>query len=77
MIKGEKRGDDRVGGLEIEVKEIMGNNSQLTDFDGDTIATWRKFNSIKLDTARLKKEKPDIYAEFCKPPAAVRRFLIK
>ena len=78
MVKGEKRGGDRVGGLEMEVKEIMGNNSQLTDFDGQTIATWRQAKPVtRLDAARLKKEKPDIYAEYCKTSTAARRFLIK
>jgi len=44
----------------------------------DVLATWKsQAPAIRLDTAAFKAQHPDLYAQFAKPGAAVRRFLLR
>jgi len=45
-------------------------------YAGDKVITWRNVSGSRLDTKRLKAEKPEIYGEYSKP-SAYRRFEIK
>jgi putative phage-type endonuclease len=63
--------DSAIGGL----KGYMLDASALT-LGGDVLATWKAQTSNRLDTAALKAEHPDIYAQFVRP-SETRVFRIK
>lgn len=41
------------------------------------LVTWRNETRQTLDTSRLRKEKPEIYQAYLKPPKTIRKFQIK
>ncbi len=61
--------------LESHVKEFMGEAEELT-YEGKPIATWKTVLSTRLDSRKLKKEKPELYAEYSTVSES-RRFTIK
>lgn len=60
---------------ECKLKDYIGEAEVLKDGE-ITLATWKASLSQRLDSTRLKKEKPEIYAEFVKA-SEDRRFLLK
>lgn len=61
-------------GYEQEIKSNMGEAEKC--YIGRYEANWKNQNSCRLDSKRLKAEKPDIYNEFLKVTKS-RRFTIK
>lgn len=60
--------------IEQEVKLIMGEN-QYAASDHYRVS-WGNIDSVRLDTQRIKTEKPEIYADYGKP-SHYRRFEVK
>lgn len=60
--------------IEQEVKLIMGEN-QYAASDHYRVS-WGNIDSVRLDTQRIKTEKPEIYADYGKP-SHFRRFEVK
>jgi putative phage-type endonuclease len=60
--------------IEQELKLYMG-EAEVAENDSYTVS-WKAFQSNRLDTERLKKEKPEIYEEYKKETTA-RRFSVK
>lgn len=71
--------DDAETKAKVAVLEAIGDAEQLVDADGRVLATWKASKSRDyLDLDRIRKEIPDIYAQYLKPPGdPVRRFLLK
>jgi putative phage-type endonuclease len=62
--------------LKNEIQEFMKESEILIDIDGTVLATWKNRSAIRIDTKRLKEEKPEIYNNFCKT-SENRVFLFK
>jgi putative phage-type endonuclease len=52
--------------IEIELKNFIGSNSSLIDSTGKTLVTWKAQTTNRIDTTLLKKEQPDIAAQYTK-----------
>ena len=60
--------------IEQEVKLFMGENEYAAS--GSYRVSWGNIDSVRLDSQRIKTEKPEIYAEYGKP-SHYRRFEVK
>ena len=54
----------RLSHLEAQIKKSMADVSRLVQPDGSLIISWQNQERRSLDTARLKKELPDVAKEF-------------
>lgn len=71
-----KKAEEREKEIENKLKAIMGDAEIAFGIDGRPAITWKTTTSNRIDTDRLKKEKPDIYTAYCKQ-STTRRFLPK
>ncbi len=60
--------------IEQEVKLFMGENQYAAS--GRYRVSWGNLDSVRLDSQRIKAEKPEIYADYAKP-SHYRRFEVK
>ena len=60
--------------IEQEVKLFMGENQYAAS--GRYRVSWGNIDSVRLDSQRIKAEKPEIYADYAKP-SHYRRFEVK
>jgi putative phage-type endonuclease len=60
---------------ENELKAIMGEN-ELAIHNGETVLSWKSNDISRIDSKRLKKEKPDLYQKYLNTTSS-RRFLVK
>lgn len=60
--------------IEQEIKLFMQDNERANS--GHYRVTWSNVNTTKLDTARIKSEKPELYADYAKS-SSYRRFEVK
>jgi len=51
-------------GLENELRAWMGDAELAVDPDGEQVAAWRAYDEHRVDTARLKSERPEVAAEY-------------
>ena len=65
--------DAAITSLEDSIKAVMGDEELLTA--GAYKVSWKTFTSSRVDTTALKKELPDIAAQYTKQTTA-RRFSI-
>jgi predicted phage-related endonuclease len=61
--------------LENGIKQVMG-EAEAGDVDGVRAVTWKTSSSKRIDTGRLRDERPEIAAEFT-TESTIRRFLLK
>ena len=64
LLERGKAFDRRVDHLRAVVTDHMGSADVLLGFDDEVVATWKSVTSRRVDTARLKRERPDVYEEF-------------
>lgn len=62
-------------GAKKDIAAFMGDAEKLVDSSGATLATFASHERTSIDSARLKAERPDVYAEFSKT-STVRPFRI-
>jgi predicted phage-related endonuclease len=63
---------------ETEIRNALGDRSELRTFDGNTLVTWRSSKaSMKFSADLFKTSMPDIYQKFVVEQMGSRRFLIK
>lgn len=63
--------------LEEQIKLVFKDNESLS-YEGVTLATWKSGKGREsFDTKAFEKAYPDLYKEFTKQSAPIRRFLIK
>ena len=65
--------DTEIASLEDNIKAVMGDEEHLTA--GAYKVSWKTFTSSRVDTTALKKDLPDIAAQYTKQTTA-RRFSI-
>ena len=65
--------DAKITALEDSIKAVMGDEELLTA--GAYKVSWKTFTSSRIDTTALKKELPEIAAQYTKQTTA-RRFSI-
>ena len=65
--------DAEINALEDSIKAVMGDEELLTA--GAYKVSWKTFTSSRVDTTALKKELPEIAAQYTKQTTA-RRFSI-
>ncbi len=60
-------GGDRIGGLDFEIKQFLGDNAELLlDDEGKKLCSWKTQSSKRIDTTLLKKAHPGLVKEFTK-----------
>ena len=63
---------------ETEIRNALGDRSELRTFDGNTLVTWKSSKaSMKFSADLFKTAMPDIYSKFVVEQMGARRFLIK
>ena len=65
--------DAEIDSLEDQIKASMGDQEQVTA--GAFRITWKAITSSRFDSARFKKDHPDLAAQFIKT-STVKRFSI-
>lgn len=66
---------EQVKRYENELKTIMGEN-ELAIHNGETVLSWKSNDTSRIDSKRLKKEKPELYQKYLNTTSS-RRFLVK
>ena len=64
---------------EAEIKRLLQSemiDSEIATIEGKPVLTWKEATSNRLDTAELKRLRPDIYESYTKESVS-RRFLVK
>ena len=63
---------------ETEIRNALGDRSELRTFDGNTLVTWKSSkSSMRFSADLFKTSMPDIYQRFVVEQVGSRRFLIK
>lgn len=78
-LEAELEGDRKAGTLGVlgSLKAYMGDASRIV-LGNDDLVTWKQAKpSMRLDTAALKAENPEIYQQYLKAGEASRRFILK
>lgn len=74
----QKEIDDYAEDLEVKIRNLMGEASEIRNMAGDTLVTWKNSKSSQRFNADLfKSAMPDVYKEFVIEMPGSRRFLIK
>ena len=74
----QKEIDEYAEDLEVKIRNLMGEASEIRTIAGDTLVTWRSSKSSQRFNADLfKSAMPDVYKEFVIETPGSRRFLIK
>jgi putative phage-type endonuclease len=58
-----KQAEEQVEAITNEIRAAM-NDAEVGTIDGQTAVTWKTSTTSRLDTKRLKAEKPDVYEAF-------------
>lgn len=66
--------EERKSELENKLKHLLGEHEEGRI--GDTVVTWKNVESKRIDTNRLKQEKPDIYEQYLKT-STYRKFDVR
>ena len=66
--------ETKISLFEQQIKDAMKDNEKA--LIGQKIVTWKSVISNRIDSKRLKAEKPEIYKEYCNESSS-RRFVIK
>lgn len=56
------------------IEKLLGDN-EVGLVDGKPVVRWTYVSSTRLDTSKLKAERPEVYEAFCKPSMS-RRFTL-
>lgn len=73
-----KAAEEEAEQLEVQLRNMMGSNSELRSVDGSTLITWKSSKASERFSADLfKQSMPDIYKQFVISTPGSRRFLIK
>jgi predicted phage-related endonuclease len=63
---------------ETQIRNALGDRSELRTFDGNTLVTWKSSKaSMRFSADLFKTAMPDIYSKFVVEQMGSRRFLIK
>ena len=63
---------------ELAIKKALEEADAGTDLQGNTLVTWKTSKPrVTLDSARLKSEAPEVYAQYSKEGKPTRVFLVK
>ena len=63
---------------ETQIRNALGDRSELRTFDGNTLVTWKSSkSSMRFSADLFKTAMPDIYEKFVVEQVGSRRFLIK
>ena len=75
QIKNLEAGEEA---LEVMIRNVLGESSEIRSYDGSTLVTWKAAKSSKRFSADLfKQAMPDIYEKFVIEQPGSRRFLVK
>lgn len=75
LMERERAQKARIEHLRAVVTDHMGDAEELVSAHDERVATWKGFTQHRLDTARLKSERPDVYEMFSTATTG-RRFLL-
>lgn len=65
-----KQATEEIDLIGLEIKATMGNATEGLRPDGSLAVTWRPHDVTKLDEARLRAERPEVWAEFARTTQA-------
>ena len=55
----------------------MGDAERIT-YGGETVATWRNVKpSVRMDVARIRRERPELIGDYTLKTAPTRRFVLE
>ena len=64
--------------LEVKIRNLMGEASEIRTIAGDTLVTWRSSKPVRRFSPELfKSSMPDVYDQFMVEMLGSRRFLVK
>src|SRR5690606_41309806 len=66
--------EERKSELENKLKHLLGEHEEGRI--GDTVVTWKNVESKRIDTNRLRQEKPEIYEQYLKV-SSYRKFDVR
>ena len=70
--------DDYSEDLEVKIRHLMGEASEIRTLAGDTLVTWRSSKPVRRFSPELfKSSMPDVYDQFMVEMLGSRRFLVK
>lgn len=73
-----KQLEEYAEGIEVQIRNFMGDRSEIQSVDGSTLVTWKSAKSSKRFNADLfKSSMPDLYEKYVVDTMGSRRFLIK
>jgi hypothetical protein len=75
LLEAEKARHARIEHLRAVVTAYMGDADTLVSAHDETVATWKGFASRRIDTPRLRAERPDLYEAYS-GEATTRRFVL-
>jgi len=74
----QKEMDDYSEDLEVKIRNLMGEASEIRTLAGDTLVTWRSSKPVRRFSPELfKSSMPDVYDQFMVEMLGSRRFLVK
>lgn len=64
--------------IELLIKQEIKGAELLTTIDGKVLATWKQSKAAeRIDSKRLKAEKPEIFSQYLQDTKPTRRFILK
>lgn len=74
----QKEMDEYSEDLEVKIRNLMGEASEIRTLAGDTLVTWRSSKPVRRFSPELfKSSMPDVYDQFMVEMLGSRRFLVK
>ena len=68
---------DETNRLKDEITSAMGAAERIT-YGGKTVATWKNIKpSVRVDVARLRRDRPDLFNDYTLESAPSRRFVLE
>lgn len=70
--------EQKADGIELNIRKLMAENSEIRSIDGSSLVTWKSSkSSAKFSATSFEKAMPDLYNKFVVETPGSRRFLIK
>jgi hypothetical protein len=74
---GLKEIEEESNRIKDEITCAMGAAERIT-YDGETVATWKNIKpSVRIDVARIRRERPDLFVDYSLRTSPTRRFVLE
>jgi predicted phage-related endonuclease len=77
LQSGLKEIEEESNRIKDEITCAMGAAERIT-YDGETVATWKNIKpSVRIDAARIRRERPDLFVDYSLRTSPTRRFILE